>query len=421
MPSILVVTALLHLTASLAGAQSMYLDGDGDGRNSSTERIPRLGWSQIDVWLDTSANMDGSRANLAAGSSAPGVVAYSVLLQGGVFDWGAYTPADPSMRVVREQSSDSAMYYVEVDCRPALPPGKLRLGRLALRPKWGAGTLSIAPCGVSGDTLHTWFKATRDGPELRLGPTVVFSPAPTVVAGEWHDAEGLAFGGLLLPSARPVRSEGGVFYLGWNRIPSPYELRIVEGRAVINGLALPEDPRLKAPRPEVPNKSKADFRAGAFAGAVLGTFHRLGYADSIALGATAAVYRLSGTVDSVIVGNRFLTVYQIATRNSPVRFTMVDLPRPGPARPWPDPEELMADRLSVWDRNLRKGCLIEIEKQGGELYVGRTSAAGLDRSIQILQTGRTLSTADSTALERLISPKRWDAIRHPVRLEKVRP
>ena len=96
--------------------------------------------------------------------------------------------------------------------------------------------VNIVPSGVVQDTVGTCFRANRGGPRFRLGPTVNFAPNLVVVAGEWHDTDGVYSSEEPRPSAGPLRVKSGFLYLGWNRMEPPFELRIIRGRAAINGL-----------------------------------------------------------------------------------------------------------------------------------------------------------------------------------------
>lgn len=88
--SLSLLVALYLSWASGAQAQYMFLDANGDGRNGADDRIPPVGWSKIDVWLDTTRNRDGSPSPPAGGETAPGIAAYAFLIQvgGAAVEWG---------------------------------------------------------------------------------------------------------------------------------------------------------------------------------------------------------------------------------------------------------------------------------------------------------------------------------------------
>src|SRR5512145_1544640 len=127
-PGITKVLAILWLSlpAPLA-AQYMYLDANGDGGNDQRDELSHDGWSKADVWLDTSMNRNGSPSRLVVEEQA--VAGYELTLDAAPMcvEWGAYTPANPDMRIVRGPLVDSLSFYTAVECGQPLTPGRHKL------------------------------------------------------------------------------------------------------------------------------------------------------------------------------------------------------------------------------------------------------------------------------------------------------
>ena len=334
-----------------------------------------------------------------------------------IVEWGAFTPASPEMKVVRGPLVDSLSFYVAVEGQRPLPRGKHRLGSVTLKLRRGHPTsLNIAPCAFIGDTTATSFRSDRRGRRLRLGPTVAFASGPTVIQGEWYDVSGVQFSTPPRPSVGAVLVDSGILYLGWHRMTPPYELSVLEGRAVVNGLTLPEKTRAYGPRPEIPEHGRASYTADVFAFAVARTLHGLAIPDSEVVKGTASAYRLSPSVDSVFVG-RSLHVHHRGERV----WSLVRLPRWSEWPRWLDPKDLAADMVDDWARHLARGSFIRIEGVGFETLAPRGRGEEIDWAIRALQGGHALSPGDSVAL-RTVEPNvdQWDVIARPEPLDRVR-
>jgi hypothetical protein len=409
----------LFAWGSEARAQYMFLDADGDGRNGFNDQLPRSGWSEIEIWLDTTKNRDGS-TSFAGGTERQGIAAYELLVQVRALsvEWGRFIPAQTSMRVVQGPLTDSRAFYVRVECGRIIKPGKHKLGKIRFNPDWGQGAVNILPCAVLQDTVGTSFQGKLGGPRFRLGPTVSFTPNPIVVGGDWHDADGVSFSSGPRPSAGPVRVESGLLYLGWNRLEPPFELRIIRGRAAVNGLTLPERSKPKH-RVEIPNSSKAQYSADVFGYAVGRMLHDLGLPDSVVLPAIATAYRYVPAVDSVRLGTRGIEWFARGNKTGRPYGTQLI---PWETRsPPPRPESLMVGILNDWARVLRAGHLLRIEHLGSTTTVPGTDGRDLDHAIRFLQRGGALSAADTAALLGFAPLSDWGAVAHPVRLEKISP
>jgi len=401
----LLVAALTLLVMPMrSNAQYMFLDSNGDGRHDHRDHVSRQGWSDVDVWLDLAANRDpAGRSTIAASQQA--LAAYELAIHGvAAVEWGAFTPADPAMKVTRGPILGAGTFYVAVDCSKVRRGPKHRLGRLRLRAASGNGDIEIWPCLAIEDTAYTSFRLQPGGPKLRLGPTLELT-SQSVVEGEWHDADGIG----LEPEAQPGRSlrvDRGILYVGWNRMSPPYDLRIVEGRAVVNGYALPEPPRPPLPHPTA--QAVARDRASSFAHAVGLMAQRWGVE---ATSAWIEGYQLSPAVDSVRVRPGGIRVFYRGAGPEIVSCPTW-VAQPGSSR---RPDDPLQDVLNAWAEALESRCLLNISSPGKFLRL--PSGERTDEAIRKYQRKELLSRNDSLALER--AGREWKAIADPPRLEKV--
>jgi len=402
----LLVAALTLLALPMqSSAQYMFLDSNGDGRHDHRDQVSREGWSDVDVWLDLAGNRDpAGRSTIAASQQA--LAAYELAIHGiATMEWGAFTPADPAMKVTRGPVLGTGTFYVAVDCSKVRRGPKHRLGRLRLRAASGNGDLEIWPCLAIEDTAYTSFRLQPGGPKLRLGPTLALTPSQSVVEGEWHDADGIRLEHEPQPD-RSLRVDRGILYVGWNRMSPPYDLRIVEGRAVVNGYALPEPPR-----PQLPNPTPqvvARYRASSFAHAVGLMAQRWG---GEATSAWIGAYQLNPAVDSVRVRPGGIRVFYRGAGPEIVSCPTW-VAEPSSSRRPVDPSQ---DLLNAWAEALESRCLLNISSPGQFLRI--PGGERTDEAIRKYQRKELLGRNDSLALER--AGREWKAIANPPRLEKV--
>jgi hypothetical protein len=401
----LLVAALTLLAMPMrSNAQYMFLDSNGDGRHDHRDQLSRQGWSDVDVWLDLAANRDPTgRSTVAASEQA--LAAYELAIHGvPAVEWGTFTPADPAMKVTRGPVLGAGTFFVAVDCSKVRRGPKHRLGRLRLRAASGDGDIEIWPCLAIEDTAYTSFRLQPGGPKLRLGPTLELT-SQSVVEGEWYDADGIG----LEPEPQPGRSlrvDRGILYVGWNRMSPPYDLRIVEGRAVVNGYALPEPPR--PPLPQSTPQTVARYRASSFAHAVGLMAQRWG---GEATSAWIGAYQLSPAVDSVRVRPGGIRVFYRGA-GPEIISCPAWVAQPSSSR---RPDDPLQDVLNAWAEALESRCLMNISSPGKFLRI--PSGERTDEAIRKYQRKELLSRDDSLALER--AGREWRAIADPPRLEKV--
>ena len=181
----------LTLHSLPANAQYMYLDANGDGENTSTDRLNVPGGTQVSIWLHTDENRDGSIAVCAGSSSAVSsptaamtISSYEFVLKvsGGTVQWGDYVNNQPTLSVSLGSSSDSTELYVGYGGANPLTPGHYKLGTITCLVASGKPSIAIAPAtsqGGGATTFGSGCGGSSGDNTLRLGV-------------DWVDTDGLA-------------------------------------------------------------------------------------------------------------------------------------------------------------------------------------------------------------------------------------
>lgn len=406
------------LCAAEAWPQYLFLDADGDGRNGRNDRPPRSGWANVDVWLQTDMNRDGTPAPEGRPSR---LCCYQLVLRAhsGTVAWGEYTNLLRGATVTRGPLTDSVSFYVAVSGPASLPPGPHHLGRLRLRRLWGEPVVAIVPCTFVGGLLQTAFRDEADGRPWRLGPTLNMVPQLHVERGDWQDADGLGAPPEPRRSAGPITVPTGILYLGHSRMEPPYQIAIVDGRVVVNGLALrvPPPTRQRHVSP-ITDESKAKYTAGVFADAVILSARSMAAPKSLVSALALECYRSSAVVDSAFANSPDeLAVYYRNSRIGPEHVLLAPLPWQGTRV---DPDDRLPELLRGWASQLEEGRMLILGGLGYHEVIPPPRALEADRLARKIQTGGPLSLADSLAAHGLLRGglRRWA---HPEPLERVGP
>jgi len=191
------VLALL-CTTTVASAQYIYLDTNGDGSNTPADNFACSGSTTLDIWLDTAFNRDGSLGVCPTGN----IYSYQFIVRagGGIVEWGGFTNALPGFTSL--PSASNATDYHAAAIGPAISPlggGKYKLGSLTLTVKSGCAGLTFA-----GSTQIKTYYATS------LGSNCVSQQFDnTMRLGEdWQDVGDIA--------------QGSDIPEPWYRVPFPY-------------------------------------------------------------------------------------------------------------------------------------------------------------------------------------------------------
>jgi len=181
-------------------AQYLFVDANGDGVSTSADRLSAAGPSTIAIWLRTDQNKDGSKAVCAADpSAAVSIFSYEFILHaaGGSVKWGTYTNLLPGMQFSFGTFSSGTDYYTGYGGTNPLPPGKYKLGTVAVTPTSGDPRLDFASSTPIWAPLHTSFGSMCAGRAAHNTLVYAEDQARAVAMGlnagaDWMGADGVA-------------------------------------------------------------------------------------------------------------------------------------------------------------------------------------------------------------------------------------
>ncbi|HET9251866.1 MAG TPA: putative Ig domain-containing protein, partial [Candidatus Eisenbacteria bacterium] len=201
--TILAVVAIAGF-ASVADAQYMYLDSNGDGVHSAADVMNANGTpTTVDVWLRTNLNRDGSTAvcNQADGDLTMNSYVVSFAATGGNVTYSGFINRQTTFAVAfGEVNAGNNLYKNGFGQQAALPPGTYRLATITITGTGGtpavdivdivAGSADFTSFGVqcSGNDFDNTYKLTGPGGGTDwtdvdgLGSAVVANTPPTLNA-----------------------------------------------------------------------------------------------------------------------------------------------------------------------------------------------------------------------------------------------
>ena len=182
------------LYAAPASAQYMYLDTNGDGVNTAGDRIPFSEggeFTNVDIWLDTTTNRDGTAATCASSGEPLSIGSYEICLSvvGGSVDWGTFTNHMPFFSSFGAQ--ENVVTYYNGFIGGTLPPGRYLLATIQVawrylgpNPPYSLDIFAASPFLPGARTAFQSRCGGQNGDGfLRLGT-------------DWFDTAGLPFGGI---------------------------------------------------------------------------------------------------------------------------------------------------------------------------------------------------------------------------------
>jgi len=156
--------ALLLLVAcpSIARAQYLYLDADGDGISTSADVVRPAGATTVDIYLRTDSNRDGTPASCASGDGPLTLRGYEIVLRAtnGAVAWGAFTNRIATMTLTEGPASNESDYHHGYSGGAALPPGAYRLATLEIAVASGTPALEVAPSTGLSEAYVTGFHSS---------------------------------------------------------------------------------------------------------------------------------------------------------------------------------------------------------------------------------------------------------------------
>ena len=210
---------ILLFTPAPVFAQYAFLDLNGDGINTPADILTGILPVNVDVYLATDRNRDGSSAACGSGSEPLSIDSYEFILRatGGNVLWGTFSGGllGEATRVV---SNATDIYVGSFRSEPVRrPPGRILLGRLLVTPLGGTPLLNFATSTPLSAGYLTSFGSECRGPgddnTMKLGE-------------DWFDADGTA--GTLLAKV------SGIVFLDPNGV-SPGSCAPETGEPVLPG------------------------------------------------------------------------------------------------------------------------------------------------------------------------------------------
>lgn len=222
---------LLLLLASIpapSAAQYIFLDSNGDGRNDATDQLNPTGVTEVDVWVYTNENRDGSSASCVTDPSQElSINSYTVALKvlNGAIEFGPLTnrltfSEEPANFATYEDTTSTSHYHNGWGWRDIFPPGRHRVATLTLRVLEGQPTLvfegrsSAQPSDVTGfgtgcatlDFDHTFVLGEEFADAGGIGPPIANAGGPY---------NGIAGRPIRFSGSRSLDPDGGLLDFRW--------------------------------------------------------------------------------------------------------------------------------------------------------------------------------------------------------------
>ena len=189
---------LFLLSSSPALAQYMYLDSNGDGIHTAADAVNSAGPTTIDIWLNTTANRDGTPAVCAVAPERPlSLFSYTIDLHatGGTISWGTMINRLPNA-AIRFAHGFTATEFGDGYglSSPFLPPGLYLLASL---------TISVASGTPAIDFLNER-SLTSDVNAFGSACWASEFDNTMTLGRDWFDTDGLPFGSGGSPNQPPI-------------------------------------------------------------------------------------------------------------------------------------------------------------------------------------------------------------------------
>jgi len=155
----LVTLVLIAMVAGVpARAQYIYLDTNGDGASTWADSLNSTGATNVDVWLHTGQNGDGTPGFCGA----PGLATYEFILQatGGTMSWGAFTNTLANFNAVPAlMSTDQAENHIAAfsPSGTGTALGAYKLGTISVTPASGSPCLGFGSSSALSPRYRTSF------------------------------------------------------------------------------------------------------------------------------------------------------------------------------------------------------------------------------------------------------------------------
>ena len=180
---------VLLVLASSAYAQYIYLDSNGNGVHTASDKLHPVRPTVVDIWLDTAHNRDGS-ATSCHGNPATTLDMFSYVVNlkvsDGTVSYSSYTNRLPGYFPIGSvPASDETQFCTGLMAgspNPGLPPGKYLLGTLTITVATGDPSVQIVP-----RLAPQFIDATSFGSHCEGGD----NPNTITLGQDWFDVDGL--------------------------------------------------------------------------------------------------------------------------------------------------------------------------------------------------------------------------------------
>ena len=177
---LLVAVVALVAFAAPAHSQYMYLDVDGDGANTAADILTPAS-TQMDVYLVTDHNKDGSPAVCSSSSNLFTINSYEIIMRAtGSITYGAWTDL-MGYTVVLGNAQAGNDFYVGRGSGTISPPGTYHLGHVAVSGISAGTTVTIVSSTSASPTALTSFGSACEGLDF---------DNPQKLGSDWNDVSG---------------------------------------------------------------------------------------------------------------------------------------------------------------------------------------------------------------------------------------
>lgn len=157
LPSAWLVTALLSILATPAGALYFFLDSDGDGKHTDADVVNPRGTTRVTLWLaagESKSCLYGSPEDVAAYS----VVVYA---RGGTVTWGQFAPTSPANGAGLPYETDDSTYFIAgQDISNGGAPHAAPIGTFTVNVRRGRPAIEITHNSPLDGKKATWIATT---------------------------------------------------------------------------------------------------------------------------------------------------------------------------------------------------------------------------------------------------------------------
>lgn len=170
-----IMLAVAVTAPNVVKAQYMYLDANGDGINTASDRLNAVGSTTLDVWLNTNHAANGTPVSCTSGAAPLTLNSYEIVLRasGGGITWGSFGNNQPLMTTNLGLASSLEEYHNGYAGSTYLSAGLYKLATLSVSIASGSPAIHFSTTSALSSTYATLFGSECPGVNfdnsLRLG------------------------------------------------------------------------------------------------------------------------------------------------------------------------------------------------------------------------------------------------------------